>query len=160
MRSELTSAACIMVFCAVLYHQAASLPLPRFEILGPAFFPKLVLSIIMGLNFLHMIMVVARHYREKPAAVSSALAAKGGDEQSFFLRILPAVAVAYFVLYALMISYTEIPYLALTFVYVALTSWTLAFFRPGALLPAVLVSLGVTGFIYVVFARFLELLLP
>lgn len=159
MKKDLATSACVFLASCVLYTQAAKLPGPRFEALGPAFLPKAIIGLIGILSLLDMVATILKSKRKVEAARHDAEAAPE-NPGALFSIVLPVASIALFVAYILLIEYTDLPYLALTFVYLVVAMWTLALFRKNALLPAILVALGVTACIYLLFSVCLELILP
>ena len=178
MKRDLTVSACILAGCILMYREAAQLPEPRFELLGPAFFPKLILGAIIACTLLDMVLTVIKNARGNAsanAAVESSVEPSDENSQAANEKkpeagqkasnihtgiVLPIVIVLYFAIYTLLISYSPVPYLVLTFLYILATSWTLAFLSKKSFLPSALTALGVTAFIYVGFVYGLELILP
>lgn len=155
MYKELATSTGIILFCCALIAQAIKLPKPRFEALGPAFLPVCVLSVIIALSLLHMLTTWLKHRKQRPAVDG-----KVQKQDRILTIVLPIVAVCYFAAYTLLIAFTDIPYLALTFVFMLLGSWTLAFFRLKTLPVITAVSAGMTAFIYVLFGIGMQTIFP
>lgn len=156
MKKEIGTSLGIIVFCGLLVHQALALPKPRFEPLGPAFFPLLVMGCIVGLSILHIGLVLWRARRSTPKKMG----VPAERWRPTFRNLLPLLTVLAFAAYILLISYTEISYLVLTFAFVALLSWTMASFRRSAILFSLGVAAGLVVVVQGVFVTTLNIILP
>lgn len=157
MKNDLFTSAGIILFCGILLGQVYTLPKPRFESLGPAFFPKIVLYSIIVLSVVNIAQLLFAHWRQR---VAKKLPEPSPSGSFMLLWGLPLLTVVYFFVYTLLMEWTDIPYVVLTFVYIVIGSWTLASFRRNALPVIVLVSACVTGFIYLLFDVFLHTIFP
>ncbi|MDQ2081488.1 tripartite tricarboxylate transporter TctB family protein [Xanthobacteraceae bacterium Astr-EGSB] len=155
-RKDIATSLGIIAFCLILVQQTAALPKARFEPLGPAFFPLMVLSAIVALSSLNIALVLWRTLKsEQPRTVEAAV-----RWSPTFDNILPWASLLAFITYILLLSYSGIPYLILTFVFVAVLSWAMASFRKGAIIPAVGVAAGLAILIQGVFVTLLKTALP
>jgi len=154
-KKEIGTSLGIIVFCALLVQQALALPKPRFEPLGPAFFPLLVLGCVIGLSVLHIAIELRKARQKVDPATGPAKSGRTG-----FGDLLPWICVAAFAGYVLLISYTDIPYLLLTFCFVALMAWTMASFSRTSWLPALGVAAGLIVLLQGVFVFGLNIMLP
>lgn len=158
----------IIVVCTLLWGPLDELPEPRFEPMGAALFPKILLG---SLVFLTILDIILGCYEERAAArrapaeggeerKQGAAPPSGGVETPPASITLPIFAISGFIAYLLLITCTDISYIALTFVYITLASWHLGHFAKKALLLSLLTSGIVTGIIYVVFGIFMETIFP
>ena len=155
----------IIACCVYLWLPLEELPLPRFEPMGPALFPKILLGGIIALTVLDMILSRFEDRREealrrKNAESREQGSASGPELEETSGMSVPVFAVAGFVIYLLLISYTDISYILLTFVFVALESWYLGHFTKRALLLSVCTAVVVSGLIYGIFGVILETFFP
>lgn len=155
MKKEVATSLLVIVFCGAFLRQAMALPKPRFEPLGPAFFPVLILGVIIGLSVLHIVITL---WRGRARAISPP--SPETRRRSQFDESLPWISALAFAAYILLISYSDIPYLLLTFCFVVGLAWTMASFRKSAILPILVVAAGLLAVIQFVFVAGLNILLP
>jgi len=155
MNREIATSLGIIAVCGVLIQQAVALPKPRFEPLGPAFFPVLVLGCIVGLSVLHIVLEL---WKARRRTASEFVPAKSWRPS--FNELLPWITASAFAGYVLLISYTDIPFLLLTFGFVMVMTWVMASFRRTILLPAIGVAMGLILLLQGVFVTGLNILLP
>lgn len=157
MKKELATSLGIIVICAFLVQQARALPAPRFEPLGPSFFPLAILYGIIALTTVHIGITL---WKARTAAAASAQENAAAPWRPTFAGMMPMVSIAAFAAYALLISYTDIPFLVLTFVFVALLSWTMSGFRNRSIPLIALVAAVLVGAVQWIFVDALNLVLP
>ena len=155
-RKEIATSLGIIAFCVILVQQTAALPKARFEPLGPAFFPLMVLCAIIALSSLNIAVVLWQNLKStQPRTAEAAV-----RWNPTFDNVLPWASMLAFITYILLVSYSGISYLVLTFVFVALLSWAMASFRKGAIVQAVGVAAGLAILIQGVFVTILKIALP
>lgn len=148
----------IIAVSIFLYADTFEIPAPRFEPLGSAFFPRVIL---IGIIFLSIILLCQQfiHYLKNrssaPQKSEDVVEQSGGG---FTIRNLGTIFL--FGLYIFLISVTDISYLFLTFAFTFVVGWFLAFWRLRALPSVVAVAISVTAFIYLVFGIFLGTFFP
>lgn len=147
----------VLLCCILLWRELESLPPPRFEPMGPAMFPKMVigcLALLTGLD------VVSLWFHRKPAEKAEADGDASTTPRSFASRIMPVVSVAFLAGYILLIELTDLPYVPLTFCFVFLESWYLGHFAKKALPLSLVGAALVTGLIWGIFGIILETFFP
>jgi len=144
-----------------LYLQTNQIPAPRFEPLGSAFFPRLMLISIIFLSliliFKNFISIDKKALKEH---VSVPPANKSKDE--VIPRKIQYVLGTIFIwgLYILLITITDFSYLVLTFLFLFIFAWFLAFWRIRAAYHALGLAFIVTIIIYLIFGQFLKIFFP
>lgn len=157
MKKDLATSILIILVCGILVRQAMALPAPRFEPLGPSFFPLFVLYSVVALSAVNILMTLWKmRAGHQPIAVE-------GDARPWQLtlaNVMPLVSIVTFAAFALLISYTTVPFVFLAFGFVVLLSWTMASFRVRALPAIVVVATVLAGTIQWIFVDALNLVLP
>lgn len=156
MRKEIGTSLVVIIFCGVLVQQTMALPKARFEPLGPAFFPLLVLGAIIGLSLLHIALVLWKGFGKRAGETLTTVE----KWRPSYANLLPWLSVLAFIIYILLISYTDIPYLLLTFGFVSLMAWVMASFRKSAILISLGLATGLVVLIQGVFVTALNIMLP
>lgn len=155
--SELGVTACLFLVALFLLRESFLLPPPRFEPMGPAFFPKSLLTGILILCAWNLGLGVLRLCRDRTAPADD----KTGDAPAETVRDWRSVAVAlFFSGYVALVVLTDIPFLLLAVLFSAFLGFMLSDWNRRALPGIVLTSLGVAGFIYVVFGLLLQSFFP
>ena len=153
----------IIALCVFFWTQLADLPEPRFEPMGAALYPKAILAAIIALTVLDMILSPWEDRRKaRLAKENSEMETKtNGEPATKPLGFkVPIIVSAMFSAYVLLISYTDIPYVILTFAFVTLACWYLAHFKKRALFFSIFTAALITAFIYLVFGVAMETILP
>ncbi len=143
----------IIVACVFFWFALGELPLPRFEPMGPALFPKIVLGAIIGLTLLDML---CRGLGGNTAAAGEK--AREGNDPASTRRTL--ICLSGFLFYLLLLDFTDISYLLLTFLFIAAECWYLGHCGRRALVLALIVGLGITALIYFIFGVVLQSFFP
>lgn len=143
----------MMLGGAFLWSEANKIPPPNFEPLGSAFFPKLILFVIMALCALLICNNVWKGMKNaKFTEGEEPTTSKGYLRMGITLLLLFS--------YVLLISYTDISFLILTFVYMTIFGWFLASCKLK-MLPWILLLAGVTTtIVYYLFGVFLGVGFP
>lgn len=157
MKKELATSIGIIVVCVFLVRQAMALPPARFEPLGPSFFPLLVLYAIIALVTVHIGVTLWKVRAAAPARVKEE---EVGSWRPTFAGFMPLISIAAFAVFALTISYTDIPFISLAFVFVVLMSWTMSGFRVRSIPLITVVAAVLVGAIQWIFVDALNLVLP
>lgn len=157
MKKELATSLGIIVICGILVQQARTLPAPRFEPLGPSFFP---LAILYGIIALMAVHIGRTLWKARTAATPRSQENSAEPWRPTFAGTMPLVSIAAFAGYTLLISYTDIHFLVLTFVFVALLSWTMSGFRNRSIPLIALVAAVLVGAVQWIFVDALNLVLP
>ncbi len=152
---------------AFLYRETFFLPPPRFEPMGPAFFPQFLLIGIMILCFWNLALRIAQIYRSQKESTqatqtvttTSPLTEQQSNNVTLFFWRVPAVA-GLFTLYVSIIAFTDIPYLILSLIFSVFLSFLLSGWNKRALVVITLSSLGLIAFIYVIFGLLLQSFFP
>lgn len=148
MRRDAVVGGLLALVSGVLLWQTREIPHPPFVPLGPAFYPRVVLSVFLALSLVLM-----------ASGLRSRATPKGRDWPAFLRRYrLILVSFAVFGLYVL--AMPILGFLLSTALFTAGMQWVLG--RRGlARLPAVLaIAAGTAGATYLVFERYLYVLLP
>jgi len=155
---EVLIALFLIGICAFLYVNTYQIPLPRFEILGSAFFPRFLLVAIIIFNIISIIVHIIKIKKylsanEKLMTESQSQAKKTQNSRVIFTIIALG-------LYILIISTTEISYFLLTAVFIFLYGCYLASWKWKNILPIACVSAGTTTIIYLIFGKLLKVFFP
>lgn len=148
MRRDAAVGGLLALLSLFLLWQTREIPTPPLLPLGPAFYPRVVLAVLVVLS---LIMVVS--------GLRAPAAARVPDWRAWFARYRPIVAVfALFGLYVLAMPVLGYP--LSTVLFVAVMQWLLGR-RGWRRLPAVLaVAVGTALVTWVVFERYLFVFLP
>lgn len=135
----------LLGFCALLYQQAGVIPVPPFVPLGPAFYPRVLLMLLAALAVWLIVESVVTTPTVSPAAV----------------RLNYRLVAACFGMLAMYIAgISVIGYFPATFLFVLGLAWCMSPRRARELPKLVMVAGGTTVGVYLVFERYLRLLLP
>ncbi len=156
--SEISAPFLILAAAAALFHHSRQLPPPRFEPMGPAFFPQLVLKGIIVLASYTIIKALYIYWKTGRREQSSSEAFK--TVQSGRGNLLPAVTVALFAGYILLIVFTDLHFLLLSFLFICVLCCVLNGSVRSCWLPAVLSAAGVVAAMYLVFGLLLGTFFP
>lgn len=132
------------------------LPVPRFEPMGPALFPQIVLGCFICLCVAD---TAAALFRLRRAAAPQT-DCRIEEPETFAQRLRPVICLLGFLFYLWLLDATDLPYIPLTFIFMALECWYLGHFTRRALWLSLGASLGVTGVIYGIFGVVLETFFP
>ena len=138
---------------AFLWSEASLIPPPNFEPLGSAFFPKLILCVIFVLCTL---LICCNVY--KGAKNTEFTEEKNVTTMQGYFRMF--VTLVMLVGYILLIVYTNVSFLLLTFIFMVLFGWFLTSFKAKGLIPISLIAAGTTVVVYYLFGIFLGVFLP
>jgi len=158
--SDLVILLFIIAASIFLFFQTNTIPAPRFEPLGSAFFPRLILGAIIILSL--MLIVKDYFFRrisepEHDESISTSHLVR--DEQAGKVKYVWGT-IFLFGIYILLISITDISYLLLTFCFLYLFVWYLSLWRVRFILHALGSALMVTLIIYLIFGHFLNIFFP
>lgn len=132
------------------------LPVPRFEPMGPALFPQIILGCFICLCVVDTVAALFRLHR----APTTPQACHPEPCETLAQRVRPLVCLLGFLFYLWLLDTTELPYIPMTFLFIALGCWYLGHFTLRALWLSVAASLGVTGIIYGIFGVVLQTFFP
>ena len=153
--SELGFTFALFLAALFLYQESLLLPPPRFEPMGPGFFPKMLLMGILALCGWNLVLGALRLCRTRGDVVQ---ACSGNDDGRYAWRV-PVVALLFAGFLGLVVL-TDWPFLALATLFSMFLGFLLSGWNRRALVTIALSSLGVTGFIYVVFGLLLQSFFP
>ena len=145
-----------IILLLFLYIQTNEIVAPRFEPLGSAFFPRLIISLMIFLNLILIIksFIIIRRRKEFGRNVSS-------DSYITLQKIKYILATIFlFSLYILFIGMTDIHYLLLTFLFISILSWFLSLGKNKAFFYSIITGFVVTSVIYLIFGNFLNVFFP
>lgn len=153
--SEIDAPFVIFLAALFFYNEAQSLPPPRFEPMGPAFFPEWVLTGIMVFSLYNIFMPVLRYFRQGRTEEGTKKE-KGPSCQGALLF----GTIALFAVFILAVVYTDIHFLLLSFVFMCVLGFLLAGSIKEHFLAIVLTAAGVSAAIYLLFGVLLEVFFP
>ena len=149
--SEIGLPTCLFIGAIFLFRESLLLPPPRFEPMGPGFFPKCLLVGIMLLTAWNILLGLLRLRRGEPA--------KTAQDSSDDPWRMPVVA-ALFTAYIAVVVFTDIPFLFLAAIFNILLGFLLSGWNRRALRAVVLSTLGVVASIYLIFGVLLQSFFP
>ena len=152
--SEINAPFLVFLVAMFLYSESRSLPPPRFEPMGPAFFPQWVLTGIMALSLYNVIVPLA--YRILKGTLPTEQV--NGDTNKCIVPLFATIGL--FALYILVIVYTDIHFLLLSFAFISLLGFILAGTVKTHFLPIILTAAGIVGAIQLIFGTLLEAFFP
>jgi hypothetical protein len=144
----------LIVASALLYRETHSIPRPRFEPLGSAFFPRVILISIIILAFGLIAQTLLHSYKKKQGVMIQTV--KDGSNSDFRYVI---VAIVIFAIYILFVSLSLVNFHILTFTFLFLLTFFFGFCRIRALFAGLAVATIFTSCIYF-FGKLLNLILP
>ena len=143
----------LLLLSGWLYLYTGEIPHPPFIPLGPAFYPRIILGL---LGFLSLCLIVADLWKRVERKHSPA---QPGQRRSWLQEyglVLPA-----FLLFGAYILFLPIlGYLLATFLFVAILQWVLGLRQIKQLPTLFLVAGGASSLTYLIFERYLRILLP
>lgn len=157
-RADIGFTAVVIVAATAFLYQAWKLPPSRFDPLGPGSFPITICILLILLAGYGL--VAALSGRDLGRAETSLIV--GMDDEASHRR-RPMLAVAVFLataLYALVLQKTELPFWAVTAVYVALVGIAMSQRSRRQVRIAIAVGVGAGIVLTIVFGHLLELVLP
>jgi putative tricarboxylic transport membrane protein len=153
---DLAISVALIVISCFLFRETSSIPAPRFEPLGSAFFPRLILISMIILSAGVIIQSIFRIFKNKKKEFISIQVAepKGGGGLRYVWAVTAILAA-----YILLMSLSIFNFFALTFVFLFLLTFFFGFGRLDFFFPALAVAAIVTAGIYF-FGKLLHLILP
>ena len=160
----------IIGLCIFFWTQLSSLPEPRFEPMGAALYPKVILGSIIFLTILDIILSPIEDRRKAKQAEQAAMSRQDAEDNAVQQQNaeqpkqtsiwVPVIAILGFIVYILLISYTDIHYSILTFLFITLDCWYLGNFTKRAFVLSALTAFLITGLIHITLAVFMDTILP
>ena len=138
----------LLVLCGVLYRQAGQIPMPPFVPIGPAFYPRILLVLLVALAIWLIV--------EDCAAPSRRSRSTHGAPTADYRMVL----LCFVVFGGYVVGLSLLGYLASTFLFVLSLGWLMGPRRAGELPKLGAIAGGTTVATYLVFERYLHVFLP
>jgi putative tricarboxylic transport membrane protein len=153
-KADIAIAIFILIGAAFLYHETAAIPEPRFEPLGSAFFPQVILIAMMVLALVQI--VQSLFFRPKKEEEKNQIEGKAPARGSaVYIGLTLFLSFAYI----LSISLSLLNFYVGTSIFIFLLTGFLGSLRIRAWILGLLVAAGLTSMLYLISAS-LKLILP
>lgn len=151
--------ALIFSVAGFFYWYSFSFPAPRFEPMGPRFFPQCILIATMSLCILEMGKAAYQSFRN--SLVDNEAGADGGPPSRVATETALLVTTILLLLgFILTIVFTDIPFLLLAFAFMILLAFVLSDRTKQVIRPILGMAAGTVAAIYLVFGMILKTFFP
>ncbi len=150
MRRDTAIGAGLLAFCAFLYWQAGLVSAPPFVPIGPAFYPRVILVLLAGLA----VWLIAEDLLRRPAPARKTGKAAGPVPE--YRKVL----LGFTIFLGYVAGLSLIGYLAATFLFVLVLSWSIGPRNVRELPKLVVIAIGTTLATYLIFEKYLYVFLP